>query len=1178
MQRITFLTIYIFLVGSINDLPCPSPQYIKLGMRGFVQCSFQEPFYGIFWYHSANVPDEQPFLYSINFVKGGIGFSSGQYNIHPNGSMTINNVDLTHDKIFRVAVLNTSYAAPVTFDVRVVVYVKPSKSYPIINHCGSERVCYKSSDNLTEFICSVSDTRPPVELAWFLRNFHGDDKISFEQTTTGTDQILSSTFIKTNPEFPNSLSRSCLFVCKAIIPQELYPFQESLILVDQFSQDLSKIERITLYVETGTKMKLKCGDDQTVYVIWKMLAASGQWKTIIHFPEKDDTNMRAQSVGYYLVDKGSLIVCNIEAQHEGGYICIYGDGTREDFKAYNVSSYVLPDPPFPVVQGCSHSQLCVLMVNRTGSLKCTVTKILPKVQLDWREVSTSSSSSISFLRQKLITRNSGRTFDISLTADYIVTDQHAENLTVECSITGWKGYDLKHTTQLVLTFMSMHTSVTSPEVKLDDDNPWILENLVWIVPTSVCGMAFLILTLSLACRNRSRSIQIKAGEEYPMMETTTMKHLSTDMMLFIEQLKAHYELLCAMIQPLPCLRDQQYSVSSVFVDSGIEVLSSNATDKNKGRHWKRLKSYKDIVDENRCPSKRIFVEGESGYGKSVLALQLASDWCDGSEENPVKNFDVFLLFLMRQLTGVRSIYRAIQQLLLPKESKFTEENIQEFLGCCSSVLFVFDGFDEYSVNEEMESSSDIRNIISGEMYPKFKVILLTRKSCIPSIYSPKTVWARMNGFNRESQEKYIEKAASGIRRNVIEELTGNLNSSPVIKDTFETPLFFVTFVHLTQISRSIEKVTSVTTFFQYVMNCFQAHIQRKGEPNLYAKMPQYEQAVGKFAFYSLLGNAKKFTWSENEVLEKIENDTFDCLLRMGIFVTEEVQSNLEELGPSALIERPYRKEVRFFNKFFCEWFAALYLAKHVRPLFSIYKRDIAKKLDPFDFQYLYRFACGLDVQAAEIINFQLLGDDHLRFKILCMLEQTRMNELSRDIVQNIVSASITFKEDDSKLLQVSTIQLLEIASKNKISVPGAHVQAVCKSFSMVKGGIVLNSGFIIPTLTTLKELRISRLGREVTSQEVLESFRYALQCAKLETLSLEDCLLPLSFNGNRVLRELQAKRLKVRWVPIYSPYILNIQTGLWESGHDLTRLTHRKYKDLVGNFKSEYPDVEKQHL
>lgn len=1164
-ELVLLITVMICLcpLGGTGNLPCSSPQYIQHGTSGTIQCSFQEPYYGIFWYNSPNISDDHPFLYIVNFVKGGVGFSSGQYDIYRNGSMTINNVDLTHDYTFRVVILNESHAAPVISDVRVIVYVKPSKPYPIINLCGGERMCYKLLENLTEILCTVSDTRPPVELAWFSRTFHGDEKISFEPETIGINLLLSPTSIKIEQEYLKTLSRSFLYVCKAMIPQELYPFQESLILVERFTQGLSKVEKIPKYVEIGTRMTLKCGDDQTVYVIWKKLEAPDHWRTITHFPKEDQVNARAQSVGNYLVDEGSLIVCDMDARHEGEYICIYGDGTLEDVKAFKVSSYVLPEPPFPVVQGCSHSKHCVLVVNRSGSLTCTVTEIFPQVQLEWREVNTSSSSSITFVRQKSITENSDRTFDISLTADYVVKDQHAENVTVECGITDWQGYDLNLTTQLVLIFKS--------EVKADDASPWLLKNLVWIVPSTVCGMVVLVSILVLVCWKRSE--QTKAEEEYPMMGATTVKPLSTDTMLFVKQLKARYEILCEMIKPLPCLRDQQYCVGDIFVDCGIDILHSDSPSKIKGKRWIRLESYKDIFDENRFPFKRLFVEGQSGYGKSTLALQFTSDWCHGCEDNPIKNADVVFLFLMRQMTGVPSIYGAIKQFLLPKESKFTEENIQEFLSSFPSVIFIFDGFDVYSVNEETESPSDIMNIITGEMYSNSKVILLTRTSCTPSVYSPKTVWARMTGFNKELQKKYIEKVASGTERSLVGELQENLNLSPVINDTFETPLLFVTFVHLTQISKSVENVVSLTTFFKYVMNCFQAHIQRTGEPIFYEKMLQYEQAVGKFVFHSLLENPKKFAWSENEVLENLDNDTFNCFLRMGIFIVEEIQCNLEELGPSALIEHPYRKEVRFYNKFFCEWFAAIYLAKHIKLLFSIFKRDIAIKLDPFDFQYLYRFACGLDLQAAEIINFQLLGDDHLKFKILCMLEQIRMKEISRDIVRNTFSASVIFDKDDSKLLQQSTIQLLEFASKNEISVPGVHMQAVCQSFSMVKGGIVLNSSFIIPPLATLKELRISGLYRELKSNEVLESVQYALQCAELETLSLENCLLPWSFNGNPVLRKLQARRLRVRWVPIYSPYILNIQTGLWESGHDLTQLTRRKYKDMVGKFQSEYPDV-----
>ncbi|PIK62359.1 putative NLR family CARD domain-containing protein 4 [Apostichopus japonicus] len=110
----------------------------------------------------------------------------------------------------------------------------------------------------------------------------------------------------------------------------------------------------------------------------------------------------------------------------------------------------------------------------------------------------------------------------------------------------------------------------------------------------------------------------------------------------------------------------------------------------------------DICRERRC--NRRIIEGEPGYGKSTLTLQLAYDWCNGVQASPLADVEILILLRLRQLGNVPSIYRAIKRYLVPKEPRVKERDIKEILESCKSVAFQLDGYDEYPGRDTNEQS------------------------------------------------------------------------------------------------------------------------------------------------------------------------------------------------------------------------------------------------------------------------------------------------------------------------------------------------------------------------------------------------------------------------------------------------------------------------------------------
>ncbi|PIK55065.1 hypothetical protein BSL78_08015 [Apostichopus japonicus] len=179
------------------------------------------------------------------------------------------------------------------------------------------------------------------------------------------------------------------------------------------------------------------------------------------------------------------------------------------------------------------------------------------------------------------------------------------------------------------------------------------------------------------------------------------------------------------------------------------------------------------------------------------------------------------------------------------------------------------------------------------------------------------------------------------------------------------------------------------------------------------------------------GKNQKLVWNREQLRNELGHEFYDQYLRIGIFVEEEVLNIADT--PNAQYDIQYNTEAHFYHKIFCEWYAAHYIAEQLSGRYTACINKLLKKLDPFDLQYLYRFACGINKIAGEkIIRYLQQKKESTKFAILCMLEQEDKTDRFIKSVSDLVSSQVTYiRREDSKLLQRSTLQLLDVASKNQ---------------------------------------------------------------------------------------------------------------------------------------------------
>ncbi|XP_071851915.1 uncharacterized protein [Apostichopus japonicus] len=1145
--KIFILTVVLFTSQSEHapTNECELLQYISIGSNGTIRCLFQE-YIAASWY---SPEADQLILFYQNGHKSGNGYTSGNYDIYPNGSLFIRNVTLEHETLLRVTKVISLTEETVSYEIQVKTVVRPNTTYPIIGLCSdSHKACLKSLDSDTTLDCSIEKTRPPVNLTWMSRSLERNRTLPSRYNVITQDNVTytsSATIIFSLTQW----HLLTLFVCQASsLPPDLMQEKESFVLIDKIVNYTAVAIPTTKHIATHSLMKLACTDTNDGMFVWKQrLAGQRHWSNILfHIPPPKSVT-ESYSSEFELDKDGMLFIRTIESWHEGLYVCIHKQDSDDAVLLYDVQIYVTPVPAYPVVDGCNHQQYCVLHVKQGDVLTCSVHGIRPEVKLEWKTFP--DDATISFSDQTHTVKQTEDTFDIVITST--ISSASSNRVTAICRVTESSNHQFDLSTTIDLFYENVRTTIEPTTANL---------LIPTVIVSTLVTIALLLAILYLIIRKvRRRKRKPNNVQENTMEEATPMMKIVNDNSqqrydenkeeLFIDQLKRKYEILYDAVQPIPYIKDRMYCVDKVFVEGGMEYLDKTTVAK-QGTEWKQMKSYNELMDGTRIGSTRKILEGEPGYGKSTLTLQLVYDWCKGVPHSPLKQIKIMILLRLRQLGGVNSIFEAVRRFILPGDSKFTDDEVKSIIEKCSSVMFVLDGYDEYP--DQDKTKSDVYKIIKNDIFREIKVILTTRSSYLPSYRSPQTDRARLTGFDDLARDKYIRKAVTGDNNEAVDEIKRKLQENPVLGDLCEVPLFFVMFAHITHENKELQTFISVTGFFRYMISCFHSHMWNKMKDENVTTSQLFEanhSKLDEIAFKALCGKDQTIVWKKEKICKALGEAFYNQYVRIGILVEEEVLDILSM--PDAMGNIRNTVEVRFYHKLLCEWYAAHHLAKKITKLISITSAMLAN-LDPFDLQYVYRFACGLNKAAARnIIKHLQKSNEGQKFAMLCILEQEGDKDELLESVTELVSNSITINVNDSKLLQRSVTQILEFASKKEIP-----ITSVClnKSFKECEGDvIILHSGLRLTQLLTVEKIHIeteqvNMKPRILTEEDVTKIFRYGLRSEHLKDLSFADCTLPLSFSLEALPKGMKSRDIKVLWQPVKHELRLDISEGTWKLG------------------------------
>lgn len=194
------------------------------------------------------------------------------------------------------------------------------------------------------------------------------------------------------------------------------------------------------------------------------------------------------------------------------------------------------------------------------------------------------------------------------------------------------------------------------------------------------------------------------------------------------------------------------------------------------------------------------------------------------------------------------------------------------------------------------------------------------------------------------------------------------------------------------------------------------------------------------------------------------------------------------------------------------------------------------------------------------------------FAVLCSLEKRERSADALEDVQEICSQTIVICRDQSLMVRRSTIQLLQVASTNEVSIASVHLDDCYSKVNLTDSyGIELKSSIILPVISTLKELVIREKGREITAEDVVGILEYSSKCLGLKALRFWGCLMPLSVRADdaSVLRQ---RNIEVFWGSDNDVYRLNRELGIWECSDDCGGevMSDETYREVITNIRENF--------
>ena len=552
-------------------------------------------------------------------------------------------------------------------------------------------------------------------------------------------------------------------------------------------------------------------------------------------------------------------------------------------------------------------------------------------------------------------------------------------------------------------------------------------------------------------------------------------------------------------------------------------------DQDRGRQLKeyppnakdcRFAKPEDILDENH---KNVLVVGRPGIGKTSLSTKVLRLWASGEAFNAA--FNVVFLVKFRRFNGGAKL--SLRELLASAETvQRLNDSVWEFVQNHSTkVLLIFDGLDEYSRKEEINTQEEYKNgveekmpvsvlykkLAAGELLRGASILATTRPTAVKYVaHSDVERTVEIRGFTSENVEEYVEKFTrrySGAKEKIWGHIKSNINLFSL--SYIPVNCFLICHCLLQSIlCESSQLPTRMTDIYQMTvkMILFNHMHDREGfsrkeleklksthmyEPfeNFPRELQKIFSSLGEIAFKGIEEGRLLFESSEVSGLE-------DCGLL----------HKLPDLKPKAWND-PRKSQFCFIHLTVQEFFAAKHLVntKTKREL----KRFVCNHINDGTWQVVLQFVAGL-LNSSSDTFIKLLPkpsegrwpatgkDKDLAVQVCkCLYE---INDEQKPVLQNKID-KIKFNKVD---FGGSSLAPIDFAAVLRLLENAEEVLSIYLSINQL-GDLGANEvkKFLVNRERKLKELKLS--GNHLTDNAA-KDFAAALEHSncKLETLDLSN--------------------------------------------------------------------------
>ncbi|KAJ8035169.1 hypothetical protein HOLleu_22308 [Holothuria leucospilota] len=902
-----------------------------------------------------------------------------------------------------------------------------------------------------------------------------------------------------------------------------------------------------IYIAKESSRVIFCQSDRTIKDFYWYRGTKTTSSPILGLQNGIKGGTEYGSEHFDIFENGSMVMQNVKIEHESYYTFVgFYDLTSFDNATFLVRVTLSPDPPCPVITGCSPCEVCTIdAVKKSDTLTCRIIGARPLVPLSWN---ITSQSGISFVRYDAFEQRDEVTdsWDTYLSLDYEVTEPCGVTAKVQCI-----AEDMADITSSNIVKLHIRSELCSDVIPTTDDTTEAAG--FGTGPLLALILVLLVLFISI-CILIGWCMYKKRRKE----ETEKRTHHEVSRGTLVKALASVYEKFCSL-KPLPW--GEPIPISALYSDFQCVVTPVQSTEfsSKESLDLENITSSEDLFtsDSFKNASRVIFI-ADLGYGKTTMTQHVVQQWI----KEDTKNF--ILIYIQLKEVDIDQSIAAVVKDMLPSSMDVSVDAIKKVFNRYK-VLVLLDGLDELSMSVEkdvyegVENEYDfviiksnngnetghpeyitddvtVRDLLKGKVRGlncQMRVWVTSREvDDMKSPFPPPHVKIKMTGFSDSQIDAYIRNTckyychsiiqsnpatAEAMIEDIMKKVRDNIEKNDIIQEFVNTPLLLVLIIHIltgkftgTVTHLKDLQLTKLTTLVGTVITCLKSrYVQKIQDLSLHSKAEEIERKLGEIE--RKLG---EIAWKQKLEITNYDRDGWDELLGTE-YVNIALSTGLLRLSKQISNSNIQRRQlafssftgVEFYHQYFLEYLAGQYFSTEGHIIQKL-EKSLDKITDDKTIRFL-QFMSGSGHPAVKKVSDIFLKNQENWNNFIDFIYETEDEESVKSYLEDLSGKAkdlgsfpvVNFKYLDKKYHQDAVSAFCEKCNKFDITIRAFTFRKDCP--------LEYLTGLVLPQLERIEllEMHIAEddflhILEWISRQKLPKTFQFN-QCKFDQTLSPE---------------------------------------------------------------------------